>query len=166
MILAIDIHYKSAYAKAVGVLFSIADEQPQKIITDLIKDVKDYQSGAFYKRELPCILQLLKQVDLTIIQYIIVDGHVFIDNNKTHGLGGYLWEALNQTIPIVGIAKRTFFNTEQVITPIYRGKSSNPLYLSCIGMSFQKALAEINKLHGSYRIPTILKILDQISKED
>ncbi|MCT4629777.1 endonuclease V [Winogradskyella sp.] len=164
MLLAIDVHYKSTYSKVIGVLFEWQDKSPQCIVTDVVNDVADYESGQFYKRELPCILQLIKQVDLSVIKAIIVDGHVYIDNNKSYGLGGHLWQALHQKVPVIGIAKKAFHNTEKVSTPIYRGQSQNPLYMSCIGMSEQEALNKIQLLHGAYRMPTILKILDQHTK--
>lgn len=59
MILAIDVHYKETYAKAVGILFHWNDETPIDIITTTINEVAEYETGQFYKRELPCILQLL-----------------------------------------------------------------------------------------------------------
>ena len=114
MLLAIDVHYKDSYSKSVGVLFNWVDKAPHSIITDTINDVAPYKPGQFYKRELPCILQLIKQVDLSAIEVIIVDGHVFVDNDKTFGLGGHLWQALNEKTPIMGVAKRRFHNTEQV----------------------------------------------------
>jgi len=166
MLLAIDVHYKTAYAKAVGVLFNWEDELPQRIIIDTVNDVADYEPGQFYKRELPCILQLLQQANLNTLEAIIVDGHVYIDNNKAYGLGGHLWEDLGQKIPVIGIAKKAFHNTEQVSTPVYRGQSQNPLYVSCIGISVQEALAKVQLLHGDYRMPTILKVLDQHTKTD
>jgi deoxyribonuclease V len=166
MLLAIDVHYKTSYAKTVGVLFDLEDDTPQNIITDIVRDVADYEPGQFYKRELPCILQLLKQINLSTLEVIIVDGHVYIDNNKTLGLGGHLWQALGEKIPVIGIAKKAFHNTEQVSTPIYRGQSQNPLYVSCIGMDEQVVLDKIKLLHGAYRIPTILKTLDQHTKND
>ena len=166
MLLAIDVYYKATYAKAVGVLFEWEDESPQCVVTNIVNDVEDYEPGQFYKRELPCILQLLKQVNLNSLEAIIVDGHVYIDNNKTFGLGGHLWQALDQKIPIIGIAKKAFHNTEEVSIPIYRGQSQNPLYVSCVGISEQEVLAKVQLLHGAYRIPTILKLLDQYTKSD
>ncbi len=165
MLLAIDVHYKSTYAKAVGVLFHWEDEVPQRIITDIINTVADYEPGQFYKRELPCILQLLKQVDINALEAIIVDGHVYIDNDKSFGLGGHLWQALGEKVPVIGMAKKAFHNTEQVVTPIYRGQSKNPLFISCIGISKEKVLKKVKLLHGSCRIPTILKTLDQHTKK-
>jgi deoxyribonuclease V len=96
MILAIDVHYKVTYAKAVGVLFDWKDEEPKEIITTTINEVEEYQSGQFYKRELPCILQLLKQIDLEKVECIVVDGHIYINNDKTLGLGGHLYKSLKK----------------------------------------------------------------------
>lgn len=166
MLLAIDAHYKENYSKSVGVLFNWADKAPYRIITDTITNVAPYEPGQFYKRELPCILQLIKQIDLSVIEAIIVDGYVFVDNNKTFGLGGHLWQTLDEKIPIIGIAKRKFHDTEQVSTPVFRGESQNPLYVSSIGTPIETVLDNVQLLHGDYRIPTILKILDQHTKED
>ena len=96
MILAIDVHYKEDYAKSVGVLFQWNDAEPQQLITATRNDVAPYEPGQFYKRELPCIMQLLEQVDLSTLDAIIVDGHVFVDDQKSFGLGGYLYQTLDE----------------------------------------------------------------------
>lgn len=57
MILAIDVHYRDTFAKAVGVLFNWDDEHPQKIITTIVDNVDEYIPGEFYKRELPSVLK-------------------------------------------------------------------------------------------------------------
>jgi deoxyinosine 3'endonuclease (endonuclease V) len=68
-------------------------------------------------------------------------------------------------MPIIGIAKRSFINTEEVSFPIYRGESKVPLYISTIGCKIEKVLPCIENMHGNYRIPTILKYLDTLTKE-
>lgn len=166
MILAIDVHYKETYAKAVGVLFDWEDETPKEIITTIVKEVAEYESGQFYKRELPCILELLKQIDLEKVECIIVDGHVYVDNDKMLGLGGHLYHSLNQTIPIIGVAKNSFVNTERVSFPIYRGESRQPLFVSAIGTDIIEMSNKIKNMRGNFRIPTILKELDRLTKED
>ena len=40
------------------------------------------------------------------------------------------------------------------------------VYMSSIGISEEDALVKVQLLHGSYRIPTVLKILDQITKQE
>lgn len=81
MVLAIDVHYRKDIAKAVGVLFELTDNEPKQILIEYLHGIEEYVSGQFYKRELPCILQIITKVDLSQIEVIIIDGHVFIDNN-------------------------------------------------------------------------------------
>ncbi|WP_420574482.1 endonuclease V [Kordia sp.] len=164
MILAIDIHYKETYAKAVCVAFDWADETATQIYTAKIEEVEPYVSGEFYKRELPCILEVLKQVNLDEIEAIIIDGHVFVHNDGKYGLGGYLWEALDQKMPIIGIAKKSFIHTEKVATPITRGTSESPLFISCIGIDKEIVLEKVKLFHGEHRMPTILKLADTITR--
>ncbi|MGH1385849.1 endonuclease V [Kordia sp.] len=166
MIAAIDIHYKETYAKAVCVVFNWADETPQHVYTAIITEVAPYVSGEFYKRELPCILKVLEQVQLDSLEAIIVDGHVFVHNDKKYGLGGYVWEALDKKVPIIGIAKKSFIHTEKVATPIKRGTSESPLYVSCIGIDKETVLEKIKLFHGEYRMPTILKLVDSHSRTE
>ncbi|HNA95557.1 MAG TPA: endonuclease V [Saprospiraceae bacterium] len=166
MILAIDVHYKETYAKAVGVLFNWQDEHPQTVITAIINEVEEYQSGQFFKRELPCILELIKQVDITSIEAIIIDGHVYVDNQKKYGLGAHLWSVLNGVVPIIGVAKKSFIRTNEVCHPVCRGESKQALYVSVIGdIDMNNAVQHIRLMKGEFRIPKMLKYLDQLTKE-
>lgn len=166
MILAIDIHYKPAYAKNVGVLFDWFDKAPKQVIVNQRANVVEYVPGEFYKRELPCILDIVAAVNLNDIVAIVVDGHVYIDNNYKHGLGGYLYEALDKELPIIGVAKRAFHKNEKTNIPVLRGGSINPLYVSAIGMDVAIAAEHIENMHGGFRMPTILQILDTETKTD
>lgn len=166
MIFAVDVHYRERYAKAVGVLFNWEDEAIKREFITLVEDVKPYEPGAFYKRELPCILEVLNRVDIKTIETIVIDGFVYIDNNRNYGLGAHLFEALKEEIPIIGVAKRPFLDVDFVSMPILRGNSKQPLYISSIGMDLQLAAEKIKQMHGENRNPTILKRLDQITKED
>ncbi len=166
MIFAIDIHYREPNAKAVGVLFNWQDSKPQDILIKYIDEVNPYIPGEFYKRELPCILEVLELADLKTIKLIIVDSHVYINDSYKYGLGGYLWEALNKQIPVIGIAKSSFKDAKIVSKELYRGNSKKPLFLSSIGINIDEAFDEVKKLHGNFRMPTILKKLDSITKED
>ncbi|MFK7031005.1 endonuclease V [Flavobacterium oreochromis] len=166
MNLAIDVYYPTNQAKAVGVLFNWEDEKPTKIIIETIQDVQEYEPGQFYKRELPCILTLLKQVDLFQIDTIIVDGHVYVNNDKSFGLGGHLFQSLEEKIPVIGVAKKSFIHTDKVSFPIFRGESKNPLYISSIGINVEYAIEKVQNMRGNYRIPSIFKELDQITKSE
>lgn len=163
-ILAVDVYYKEQSAKVVGALFEWEDKEPIKIISCQYNKVLPYEPGSFYKRELPCILELLKQVNLDELQAIIVDGHCYIDNNKSFGLGGFLWKALDKKTPIIGVAKKSFYKTDKVSFPVYRGKSNSPLFVSSIDYNTEDAVEKIKNMQGKYRIPDILKKVDQLTK--
>ena len=166
MILAIDVYYyEDSSAKSVGVLFNWEDEHPQQIIVEEVQNVEEYIPGQFYKRELPCILAILEKVNKMELEAVVVDGHVYVDNTEKPGLGAYLWEALQREVPVIGVAKKTFYANQETTYSLLRGESKNPLYISSVGMELDKAVDLIKNMKGKYRIPTIFKELDQITKE-
>ncbi|OOQ59312.1 endonuclease V [Mucilaginibacter pedocola] len=166
MILATDVYYlEDNTAKAVGALFHWQDNAASEIISIQVDNIAPYIPGEFYKRELPCILKVIEKAGLHRISTIIVDGNVYIDNAGSYGLGGKLWEALDGTIPVIGVAKTSFKNTEEKVIPVLRGQSQNPLYVSAIGMDVTEAAALIKGMQGEYRMPDILKQVDTATKE-
>lgn len=164
MNLAIDVYYRENDAKAVGILFEWDGELPIKSLVEYIQPIEEYEPGKFYKRELPCIMAILKEVDLDTLESIVVDGHVYTNNDKTYGLGGHLWETLNGKVPVIGVAKTSFHQTEEVSIPILRGSSLSPLYVSAIGFDLNDAIQKVRNMKGEFRFPTLLKALDQMTK--
>jgi len=47
---------------------------------------------------------------------------------------------------------------------IYRGQSTNPLYITSEGIELEKSADLILNMHGDYRIPTLLKKVDQLCR--
>jgi deoxyribonuclease V len=166
MLLAIDVYYIDDRAKAVGVLFNWNDEQPAQIITEYFTGIEEYIPGEFYRRELPCILKLLKQVDLQTLKAIIVDGYIYINNEGGFGLGGKLYEALDKQVPVIGVAKTSFMSNKDTIIEVKRGESDNPLYVSAIGTPLDEAAQHVKNMKGPYRMPSILKLMDTETKKD
>lgn len=166
MILAIDTYYFEDKAKTVAILFENWNSTFfSHQYFEVINCSSEYISGEFYKRELPCILSILKKLDLDLINFIIIDGYVYLDNYNKYGLGAYLYESLKFKIPIIGVAKTKFaLNTKNKVD-LFRGKSKNPLYISSIGIDNENAKENILKMFGEYRIPTLLKELDKLTKE-
>lgn len=160
MILAIDVYYHDDKAKTVGILFeSWEDEKPLEIIEHFSFGVAQYEAGSFFKRELPCIMGLIEKVHLSVIDLIVVDGYVYLNNEGRKGLGYYVYEALDQKIPIVGVAKNYFHDNNAIA--VCRGDSKKPLYVTSIGVTPEDMASKVSSMHGEYRFPTLLKLLDQ-----
>ncbi len=166
MILAFDTYYFENNAKTVCVHFeNWSDEQPSHIYSEIIERVSDYEPGAFYKRELPCILSLLKKIDPDKVDYIIVDSFVLLNDLGKLGLGGYLYNELDKKIPVIGVAKSGFHENKKNVRELLRGNSKKPLFISAIGLELGQAYEMIKSMHGTYRMPTLLQILDTKTKE-
>lgn len=166
MILAFDTYYYSNKAKTVCLAFEHWDaEQPQEVYTGFMEQVADYTPGEFYKRELPCILDLFSKLPYQDTEAIIVDGFVFLDDEEKPGLGAHLYHALDQKIPVIGVAKTNFASLEHNKIAVLRGESIKPLYITAIGMDAQQAAEQVKQMAGEYRFPTLLKQLDQLTKE-
>jgi len=165
MIFIIDVLYKeSNTARAVGVLCDWDDLEPKQVVIEQIEEVEPYEPGQFFKRELPCIMKLLEKINLKTVE-TIVDGHVYVDNNYGYGLGGHLWQSLEVKVPIIGVAKRGFYSNKETVVEVLRGKSSNPLHVSAIGMDKSIAANKILEMPGDYRMPRMLKLVDTITRE-
>ena len=157
-----DVYYYKDYAQACSIVFQVAPGE--KVISrycTAVKPFNDYIPGEFYKRELPCLLQVHARIKETI-NIIIVDGYALLGNGKK-GLGGYLYEALDKKIPVIGVAKTYFKGCTNCIR-VYRGKSIRPLYISSIGISPNFSAKLIGSLKGEHRIPEVLKEVDSLSR--
>ena len=164
-ILAIDVHYRENEAKSVCIAFEKwSDIQPHETYIKMVSPIEEYEPGAFYKRELPCIVEILKNLDLSTVQFVIIDGYVYLDNDEKAGLGHYVFEYLERKIPVIGVAKTSFHQNTEKVLPILRGDSQSPLYISSIGIELNEAADNIRHMAGEYRIPTLLKQLDSITK--
>ena len=165
MIYAIDVGYKADKAKSVCVAFhNWEDATSAKDYITEISPVAEYVPGQFYKRELPCIEAVLKGIVLSPSDLIVVDGYVFLNDDDKPGLGHYLYEYLDQTIPVIGVAKTSFHNNKRNVTEVFRGGSKKPLYITSIGVDRKNAAESIKKMHGPFRMPTLLTYLDGLTK--
>lgn len=166
MILAFDTYYFDGKAKTVCLEFTEWSQSENfKVHTEIIDNVAEYIPGEFYKRELPCILSLLNKIDLKKVEVIIVDGFVYLDDEKKYGLGGHLYEKLNQKIPIIGVAKTNFASIEKDKRSLLRGDSQKPLYVTAIGIELEDAFQKVESMAGEFRMPTLLKEMDRLTKE-
>ncbi|MEL6867448.1 MAG: endonuclease V [Bacteroidota bacterium] len=165
MKIAIDVHYRADFAKVVSIEFEDwSSPLPSAIHEVIVTEVEAYESGAFYKRELPCILQILKKTPIENIELIIVDGYVVLNDEGKAGLGMYLYQALEKRVPVIGVAKKAFLSNTQMVREIYRGQSQNPLMVTSVGIDLEEAAQQVQLMYGPYRLPDLLRILDQTTK--
>lgn len=168
MILVTDIHYFDSHATAAGLVFEAwyVDVAHQQHVVR-VKDVAPYESGQFYKRELPCILKLLKDInksyDVKELEAIVIDGYVTLGKEQRDGLGMYLYRELGGEVAIIGVAKNEFEGTPEVCK-LLRGQSKKPIFVTSIGIELEDAKRYIQDMHGSYRLPTLLKEVDQLCR--
>lgn len=167
MILVFDTYYFENKAKTVCLEFNQwTDEQESNIYEETLEDINEYVSGEFYKRELPCILSLLKKISLENCEAIIIDGFVVLNDEDKNGLGGFLYQELNKCIPIIGVAKNNFNQITLNKRAVYRGNSKKPLYITAKGINLDEASQKIMQMNGDYRIPYLLKRVDSIGREN
>jgi deoxyribonuclease V len=163
VIIATDVLYDEPNdaARAAGVVFS--DWKTRKVAAEYvvpIQGIQPYEPGAFYKRELPCLLALLAAVKEPI-HLVVVDSYV--DLGPGHpGLGRHLYDALKGETPVVGVAKSHFAGAEGA--EVLRGDSSSPLYVTAAGIDVGVAADAVREMHGPHRIPTLLKLVDSLSR--
>lgn len=160
LIAAVDVCYHELGATAAAVLFeNWADDQAKAQHLCHIPQVADYQPGQFYRRELPCVLAVLKLLPQAPA-VIVIDGHVWLRPGEP-GLGWHLHEATG--IPVIGVAK-TSFDQSPHAAHVFRGESMKPLFVTAAGMEQQDAARHIESMHGAYRLPTLLKSVDQLCR--
>ncbi|MCU6792143.1 endonuclease V [Paenibacillus sp. WQ 127069] len=166
MIIAVDVYYEENKAKSVGVIFQCwEDSKPHEVIVSYTENPHEYETGFFYKRELPCIQELMKLTDIDQIHTIVVDGYVYLNNEKKPGLGHYVYTNFSGKIPVIGVAKNTFRDNEAFVKKIYRGNSSKPLYITSVDIDLADAAQHVQSMYGEYRFPHLLKLLDMQTKE-
>jgi deoxyribonuclease V len=166
MLVALDVAYGESQGYAVAVAFpDWASDAVSAVYTATIEQVPAYEPGAFYKRELPCLLAVLAQVNLAEVSCLVIDGYVTLGPDSRPGLGTHLYHTLGGHLPIIGVAKTRFAGVGPQVAPVLRGQSANPLYVSSIGIALAEAATLVQQMHGSYRFPTLLKHLDDLTKK-
>lgn len=162
MIAILDVHYAPTRARVACVLArDWADPAPGE---ERMKDVTTfgaYEPGNFRARELPPLLALLDELPARP-QVVVVDGYVWLDASGKPGLGGHLHEALGGDVAVVGVAKTLFRGAPAI--EVLRGASTRPLFVTSAGLDPDVAAGHVARMHGAFRIPTLLGRADRLSR--
>jgi len=162
MKVCLDVDYRETTERVGAVVFGDwRDARASAERVRPVSEVKSYESGQFYRRELPCLLAMLQT--LPEMQAIVVDGYVWLDGPGKPGLGAHLHTALEGRVAVVGVAKTKFLGAHEV-REVLRGSSQRPLYVSAVGLAVDEAAEQVRTMHGEHRIPTLLARVDQLCR--
>jgi deoxyribonuclease V len=160
----LDVDYREDTAMAAALVFEHwNDARPARALTRLVTGVESYVPGQFYRRELPCLLAVLAQVNEPL-ETVVIDGYVWLEDESRPGLGAHLFQHFNGTIPVIGVAKTRFLASRNSVAVTRGDCSTKPLHVTAAGMSADRAAEYIRSMHGGYRIPTLLREVDQLCR--
>lgn len=156
----VDVHYPSS-GGARGAAVACADLRFADVVAEWTVDVAavaPYQSGEFYRRELPVLEELLSSADEMAL--LVIDGYVDLAPGRP-GLGRYCHETFG--VPVIGIAKTAFRGAEHAV-PVRRGEASRPIYVTAAGIPKGDAAKLVTDMAGPYRLPDAVRRVDSLAR--
>jgi deoxyribonuclease V len=158
---AVDVHYEPDRARAACTVF--ADWSSTASVAELVIETppaETYVPGQFFRRELPPLVALLAALP-ALPDIVVIDGYVWLDAHGSPGLGARVHESLG--VAVVGVAK-TPYGPEVPAARVLRGGSAKPIFVSAVGLGLDDAADGVGRMHGSHRIPALLKRTDQLAR--
>lgn len=166
MILAFDTGYFDDRAKTVCIVLEHWRATAlHKVYAAVSENIAVYVPGQFYRRELPGILALWQRVEEKDPEAVLIDGFVYLDDEGRPGLGAHLYEQLRGKIPVIGVAKNDYVTIQKNKRLVWRGGSKRPLYVTSAGIDMDVAAHHVQSMAGPFRVPTLLKELDRLTKQ-
>lgn len=163
MKLVVAVHFDGAQAIAAAVAFDAWDAaEASKTYVSRIVHVEKAARGELDLRELPCVMQLLREHGLEP-ELVLLDGFVHLDADETPGLGQHLYHALGGMVPIVGVSKRSLPGLSAQFE-VMREEETQPLLVTCAGIDIGAAKARLRAMHGRKRVPTLMKLAARLAK--
>jgi len=163
MKLAMAVHFDGAQATAAAAAFDAWDSaEATKTYVSHIAHVEKAERGTLDLRELPCLMQLLREHRLEP-ELILIDGFVHLDADETPGLGQHLFQALGGTVPVVGVSKSGLPGLSSQFE-VMREEETKPLLVTCAGIDIGAAKARLRAMHGRKRVPTLMKLVARLAK--
>jgi len=159
----VDVQYTETNAHAACVVAEHwGDDEPCERQELDVPNVGPYVSGEFWKRELSPVLCVLARVTHEF-RVIVIDGYVILDAAGTFGLGGHVHRHFAGRYGVVGVAKMAYRGGE-FATMVRRGESVRPLFVTSLGLAQALAADLVRGMHGPHRIPTLLRLADQLAR--
>jgi deoxyribonuclease V len=162
VIVALDAHYRQDDSGRVAAVafHDWTDSRPAAEYYTEITHAEPYRSGRFYLRELPGLLEIIEKVGERP-EMIVVDGYAWLGKDRP-GLGARLWEALDRSVPVIGVAKSSFKGAPAL--EVEHGGSWRHLYVTAAGVDQEKAAEAIRSMHGGHYMPELLRRADRLAR--
>ena len=163
MKLVVVVQFDGTQATAAAAAFDAWDAaEATKTYVSRIAHVEKAVRGELDLRELPCVMQLLREHSLEP-ELILLDGFVHLDADETPGLGQHLYQALGCQVPIVGASKKSLPGLSGQFE-VMREEEAQPLFVTCAGIDIGAAKARLRAMHGRKRVPTLMKLVARLAK--
>jgi len=165
LIAALDAAYSDKGASAACVVFegwAAGQALSESVVRRAVADA--YEPGAFYKRELPLLLDVLREAGAAP-EIVVIDGYVWLDAAGKPGLGAHLHAALSGSCAVVGVAKTAFAGADAWSAKVVRGSAVRALYVTALGLSPSGAASAVQSMHGAHRIPTLIQRADRLARD-
>jgi len=163
MKLVMDVHLQGDSARVAAVAFDDwAAPEGTKNYTLQIAHVEKPVKGELDLRALPWLVQLINDNGLQP-EVIVFDGLVHLDAQETPGLGRRLHDTLGGRTAVIGVAKSGFKDAPAQFE-VHREEETAPLVITCVGIDLGAAKARVRAMHGSKRVPTLMKLAARIAK--
>jgi deoxyribonuclease V len=163
MLLAVDVHYGAARVTTAAVGFTSWTDETS-VLEHVVHHAgapEAYEPGSFFKRELPHLVRVIEQVRAKhLVTTVVIDAHVWLEPGQP-GLGAHLSTALGG-LSVVGVAKTAYKGG--IAIAVTRGESRAPLYITAAGLDPERAAELVRDMHGPFRLPTLLKRVDQLAR--
>lgn len=164
-VVVLDVAYddENASARAAAVVANAIVGGSVVDVVDVVVNVAGvapYVPGAFFARELPCLLAALAQISLDD-HVLMIDGYVVLDEAGRAGLGQHLHEATGRAV--IGVAKSSFRGST-FARAVRRGSATRPLYVTAVGVDINDAAAAVAAMAGRDRLPSLVLRADQLAR--
>jgi deoxyribonuclease V len=163
MKLVVAVHFDGTQAQAAAAAFDAWDcAEATQTYVSRIAHVEKAVRGQPDLRELPCVLQLLREHSLEP-DLVLIEGFAHGGAAETPGLGQHLHQALGGKVPIVCVSKKCLPGLT-VQFEVMREEEAPPLFVTCAGIDIGAAKARVRAMHGRKRVPTLMKLAARLAK--
>jgi deoxyribonuclease V len=90
---------------------------------------------------------------VTDVQVVVIRGYVWLGGTTRPGLGARLYQALRESVSVLGIAEARLADGKPDVLEIARGRNPRPLFVTSVGFPPPVVGKLVRAMHGGGRLP-------------